>query len=135
MLRLGEGAEVILDVTLRAKQSLLFTRPQCDSDRPLRLDVQGLQNAHGFHCHDRTRAIVCRASAGDPAIQMPADHHNLVLQLGIGPGNLRDGIEAMLMVAGELRLDVHFESSPEHDSAAGGQDGCSARSSSQRLES
>ena len=109
MLRLRKRAEVLLHIALRAKQPLLFARPQRNPDRPLRLDVQRLQDAHRLHRHDRARAVVGRACAGDPAIQMAADHHDLVLQLRIGSGNLRDGIEAMLVVARELRLDVHLE--------------------------
>ena len=55
------------------------------------------------------RAVVGCAGAGDPAIEMAADHDDLVLQLGIGAGDLGDGVEAMLVVAGELGLDVHLE--------------------------
>ena len=40
---------------------------------------------------------------------MAAHHHHFIFQLGIGAGNFGDGVEAMLVVAGELHVDIHFD--------------------------
>src|SRR5882757_10128215 len=40
---------------------------------------------------------------------MSANHDYLVFQLRIRSGNLRNRIEAMLVIAGELRLDVDLQ--------------------------
>ncbi len=40
---------------------------------------------------------------------MAAHHHDFIFQLGIGAGNFGDGVEAMLVVAGELHVDIHFD--------------------------
>ena len=106
---LGEGAEVLLHVALRAVEALLLAGPERDADRPARLEVQRLQDADGLHRDDGAGAVVGGSGAGDPAVEMAADHDDLVLQFGIGAGDLGDGVEAVLVVAGELRLDVDLE--------------------------
>ncbi len=40
---------------------------------------------------------------------MSTDHHDFVFQFWIGPGNLRDRVEAVLVVARELGLDIHLD--------------------------
>ena len=47
--------------------------------------------------------------AGRPGVEVAADHDHLILQLGIGAGNFGDGVEAMLVIAGELGVDVHLD--------------------------
>ena len=39
---------------------------------------------------------------------MPADHDDLVFQLRISAGYLGNRVEAVLVIAGELRIDVHL---------------------------
>ena len=39
----------------------------------------------------------------------PTEHHYFVFQRGIGAGNFGDGVEAVFVIAGELRFDVHLE--------------------------
>ena len=39
---------------------------------------------------------------------MTADHDDLVLEPGVGSGNLGDGVEAVFVVPGEPGVDVHF---------------------------
>src|ERR1700679_2327604 len=85
--RLSEGGEVQLYIALRTIESLLLARPEGNPDRPLRLHSQRLQDAHRFHRDDRACSVVGGAGAGDPAIQVAADHYYLVLQLRIVAGN------------------------------------------------
>ena len=40
---------------------------------------------------------------------MTSDHHDLVLQFGIGSGNFGNGVEAVLVVSSELGFDVHLD--------------------------
>jgi len=58
-----------------------------------RLDVQWPSGMRTASMAMIEPAAVCRSRRlpGDPAIQMPADHDDLVLQLRIGPWNLGDG--------------------------------------------
>ncbi len=42
-------------------------------------------------------------------IQVAADHDDFILQLGIGAGNFSDGVEAVLVIAGELGVHVHLD--------------------------
>jgi hypothetical protein len=100
---------VLLHVAFGAEDALLFARPQADADGAARLDVERLEDAHHFHRDDGARAVVGGAGAGDPAIEMAADHDDLVLELGIGAGNFGDGVEAVLVVAGELGFDIDFD--------------------------
>ena len=106
---LGEGAEVLLHVALRAVEPLLFAGPQGDADGAARLEVERLEDADGLHGDDGAGTVVGGSGAGDPAIEVAADHDDLVLELGIGAGDLGDGVEAVFVVAGELGLDVDFE--------------------------
>jgi hypothetical protein len=39
-------------------------------------------------------------------VEMTADHDDFVLESRIGAGDLGDGVVAVLVIAGELRLDV-----------------------------
>ena len=40
---------------------------------------------------------------------MAADHDDLVLEIGIGAGDLGDGVEAVLVVTGDFAFDIHLE--------------------------
>ena len=98
-----------MHVALRSEQSLLFAGPQRDANGAARLDVERLQDAHGFHGDDGAGAVVGCAGAGDPAIEVAAEHDDLIFQLGIGAGNFGDGVEAVLVLAGEFGFDVDFD--------------------------
>src|ERR1051326_9211009 len=39
---------------------------------------------------------------------MPTDHHNFVFPLRIRARNFRDGVKAVLVITGELGIDIHF---------------------------
>ena len=103
--RRSEAAEVLLDVALRAEKALFFAGPERNADRAPWLHIKRLQDAHGFHGHDAACSIVSCACAGDPAVEMAADHDNLIFQPGVRPGDLGDGVEAVLMIAGEFGFD------------------------------
>ena len=42
-------------------------------------------------------AVVGGSGCGGPEIEVPADHNDLILQLWICAGNLRDGVEAVFV--------------------------------------
>ena len=67
--------------------------------------MQRGEDAHRFHGDNRACAVIGSARTGDPAIQMSADHHHLVFQVGIGAGDLRDGVVALFVVAREFSVD------------------------------
>src|SRR5882762_7497245 len=90
-------AKVLLYISTRTKQTLLLTAPQGNADRAAWLHTNRLQNTNCLHCDDRACTVVRRPRSADPAIQMPANHNNLVLQPRIRSGNLSHRIEAMLV--------------------------------------
>jgi hypothetical protein len=103
------GSKMLLYVALRAKESLFFAGPQGDANGAARLDVKRLQNAHRFHGNDGAGAVVGGSGAGDPAVEMAAQHHDLVFQLRVGAGNLSDGIKSVLVLAGEFGFDIDLD--------------------------
>ena len=66
-------------VSARAEQALLFPAPQAHPDGAVHLETGGFQDAHDFHHHGASRGVVRRARAAVPAIQVRADHHQLIL--------------------------------------------------------
>jgi len=73
------------------------------------MQIEGFEDADGFHRNHAACAVVGGAGAGDPAIEMAADHDDLILQLGISAGDFGYRVEAVLVLAGELCVDVDFE--------------------------
>src|SRR5207247_1450880 len=45
----------------RAVEPLLLAAPMSSQNRTLRIRIDGLQDSHRFHHHDRSRAVVCGA--------------------------------------------------------------------------
>ncbi len=105
----GESAEMVADITCRAEDALLFATPKSSADRAARLDIEGTQNAHGFESNDTSCAVVGSSGAGDPAIEVAAKHNNLILQRGVGAWDFRDDVLALLVISGELCLDVEAQ--------------------------
>ena len=111
LVRLGgklRRTKVLRAIALRSENPLLFARPQCNPDSPPRLHAQRLQNPHRLHRHHGSRAVVRRARAGNPAIQVAAHHHHLLLQRRVRSRNLRHRVERVLVIARELRLHVNL---------------------------
>ncbi len=40
---------------------------------------------------------------------MAAHHHHFIFQLGVGAGNLGDGVETVLVIAEELGIHIHLD--------------------------
>ena len=97
---------MLLDVSLGAEQALLLSSPKRDADGAARFDVERLQDAHCFHRHHGARSVVGRAGPCDPAIEMTAQHDNLIFQLGIGARNFSNGVESVLVFPSEFGFDV-----------------------------
>ena len=100
-------AEMLLDITLRAKQSFFFAAPQTNADGAARMDVEGFQNANRFHHHDGARAVVGGSGAGVPGIEMRAQHDHFIFL--VGAGNFGDGVVLHRIVIVESIGDVQFE--------------------------
>ena len=100
---------MVVNVSARAAEAFLFAGPEGDANGALRLDVEGFEDADGFHRHDGACTVVGCAGAGDPAIEVAADHDNLFLEFGIGAGDLGDGVEPVFVVAGKFGFDVDLE--------------------------
>ena len=91
---------------LRAVQSFLLAAPEREADRAARLRADRSENARRLE-HRRGAVCVVRcARRGVPRIEMGADHHDLVAQLGIGAGNLRDDVVAARVLGEVAPLDV-----------------------------
>jgi len=100
---------MFLDIAAAAEEAFFFAGPQGNANGAARLDVERGEDAHDFHGDDRARAIVGSAGASDPAVEMAADHDDLILEVGVGAGDFGDGVVSMLMVAGEFGFDVHLD--------------------------
>ena len=100
-------AEMLFDITLRAEQAFFFAAPQADADGAAGLDVERFQNAHGFHHDDGACAVVGRARAGVPGIEVRAEHDDFIFL--VGAGNFGDGVVLHGVVVVESVGDVQFE--------------------------
>jgi hypothetical protein len=100
---------MVADVGAGAEDALLLAGPESDADGAAGLDAESLENAHGLHGDDGACAVVRCAGAGDPAIEMSAEHDDLILQVGIGAGDLSDGVVGVLVLAGEVGFDVDLD--------------------------
>src|SRR5262249_57080093 len=70
--RFRARCEMLRDISARAEKSLLLAAPEADADPALRLNAQGFEHAHDFHRHQPSSAIVGRASAAVPPVEMSA---------------------------------------------------------------
>ena len=86
---------MFLDVADGAEVVLLFSRPEGHTNRSPRLDADGLDDACGLHGHRDACAVVRRARAAVPGIQVTAEHHDFRSERGVRPGNLGDDVEAV----------------------------------------
>src|ERR1035438_1887312 len=100
---------MLLHIALRAKEPLLFAGPQGNANGAARLDVKRLQNAYRFHGNDGAGAVVGGSGPGDPAVEMAAQHHNLVFQFWVGAGNFSDGVKSVFVLACEFGFDIHLD--------------------------
>src|SRR5579872_3008930 len=84
--------EMLLDVGLGAEQTFLLPTPERDANGAVQLDVESLENADGFDRDRAARAVVGRARAAMPGIEVSAEHDDLVL-VGTRARNLADYVE------------------------------------------
>ncbi len=67
---------------------------------------RGFQDAHHLE-HDRdTVGVVSRAEPGMPGVDVRADHHHLIPELGIGAGDLTHDVVGIGVAIEEVRLHV-----------------------------
>src|SRR5258706_14082914 len=95
------------DIAVRAEETFLLAAPESDADRSLRGDADRFQNAHRLHGYDRPRAVVGRARAAGPGVEMAAGHDALALL--VGAGDLGDRVVGVLVLIVVRRLAVHLE--------------------------
>src|SRR5262249_50966830 len=100
--------EMILHIRDRSQQPFLLTAPQSDAHRAIHRHVDRLQNAHRFDRDARSGAVICRAGPAVPAIEMSADHYDLVL-LRTMPRNLPDTLHGTPANIAHLSLDVELD--------------------------
>src|SRR4029079_3147410 len=103
----GAASDMLLHIVDRAEQALLLAFPQDEADGALRPDAELPQDPRGLHDRYAARAIVRRAVAGDPAVEMRSGHH--VAGLGVGAGNIGDDVVGMRVVVEEPRVDPNLE--------------------------
>ncbi len=101
-------SEVLLYVVVGSELAFLLAGPKCDANGAARLHLQCVEYTHDFHGDDRSGAVIRCTCRGGPRIEMSADHHDLVFQLRVRSGNFRNGVEAVLVVTGELGIDIHL---------------------------
>src|SRR5581483_10248395 len=109
-----EGGVMAHNIAERSKHPLFLPRPEGDLDGTPRLDVQFIQNPHGFHCNHDARAIIGCSSSCEPAVQVSAHDYDFVLQLRVGACNFGNRVESsgvLIVETGfdsELHLDRYF---------------------------
>ena len=81
---------VLVEVGAAAAQSVLLVHEQHGADGALRLQVHVVHQAHRLHHHGHARAVVDRAGAEVPGVEVRADEDDLI----------------GLLAAAELRHDV-----------------------------
>src|SRR5258708_1604930 len=74
-----EASKMLSCVSLAAEEPLLFARPKGNADRPPWLHLQCVENAHHLHGNHRTGPVSRSAGTRNPAIQVSAYHHHLIL--------------------------------------------------------
>src|ERR1019366_7302465 len=99
-------AKVLLDVALRAEQAFFFAAPQADANGAAGLDVEGFQDANGFHHDDGARAVVGAGDFGDGVVL-----HGIVVVEGAGDVPFERDVLFLLQQAGDARpvLGSHGE--------------------------
>ena len=100
---------MLRDEGARAQSPCFLAAPERDADRPARLQVERLEDAHGLHRDRDAGPVVGRAGAAVPRVHVPAQHHELVLQ--VGAGDLGDRVVGHQVVVVELdrEVDGHLE--------------------------
>ena len=80
------GSEVLvgLDVGGRAEQALFLAAPEHEADRPFRLHAGFHQDSGRLQGRGDARAVVGGAGGAVPGVDVAADDHVLVGQLGAG---------------------------------------------------
>ena len=99
--------EVLRDVGARAENPLLFPAPEREPHGAIQAQIQRLEDAHHLDHHGAAGGVVGRARAGVPAIEVRADHHDLVSLPAAG--NVADDVDRIHAVVEEARFDVEFE--------------------------
>src|SRR6202030_1841317 len=99
------GGEMPRDVAAGAEDALFLASPERGADGAAGLEGEGPQNAHGCERDDGASAIVGGPGAGDPAVEVSAEHHDLVFEGRIRTRNFRKDVLALDVLSGELCLD------------------------------
>ena len=68
-----------LDVGARSEEALFLAAPERQANGSIELEVQRLEDAHHLDHHRAAGAVVGRAGARVPGIEVRPDHHDLVL--------------------------------------------------------
>lgn len=100
---------MLLHIPSRTILVLFFSRPQTHPNRPPGLHLERVEDSHDFHSYRDTSAVVSSTGPRCPGIKVSTEHDNLIFQLWISTGNLGDGVETMLVVTGNLRIDVQLD--------------------------
>ena len=124
-------------------QSFLLPAPEREANRAPRLRADRLENAHRLEHRRGAVGVVGGARRRMPRVEVRADHHDLVAQLGIGARKLGDDVVAARVLGEVPTLDVDanldgnaiFEKSNEIVVMLAGHDDASARRSRRRRAS
>src|SRR5262249_22366766 len=74
-------AEMFFDKRPRAQQALFLAAPESDANCSPRLQVQGLEDANGFHGDRDASPIVGGACAAVPRVHVSSQHDDLLFQV------------------------------------------------------
>ena len=107
----GRVAEMPSDIRARAEQALLFRAPERQPDGAPRTRADRLQNAHDLHHRGHARRVVGRAGCRMGGVEVRADHHHLIRE--VGARQLGDQVEPVQRLVGiafrvEQGLDVQL---------------------------
>ena len=99
--------EMFRDVGARPEDPLLFAAPEREAYRAIEPKVQRFQDAHHLDHDGAARRVIGRARATVPAVEMRADHHDLIALASAR--NLSDDVHRVHPVVEEARLNVELK--------------------------
>ncbi|OQC35203.1 MAG: hypothetical protein BWX64_02559 [Acidobacteria bacterium ADurb.Bin051] len=110
ILRRRPRGEVGLCVGARAEQPLLLGGPECEADRAPGLHADRLEDPRRLHDDRDARAVVGRAGARVPRVEVGARHHDLLPAVGAGDlgEHVADGSAVGVEGGRDVDLDLHL---------------------------
>ena len=101
--------EMLLHISARTEQALLFAGPQADAHGTAQPNAGGFENTHGFQHYTGACTVIRGAGPRVPGIKVRANHHDFVGFGFVGARNFTDDVEGIQVVFVKLVLNVRLQ--------------------------